>query len=128
MMGQSVYNMITDVTTLMTTLKLQEVAMPTVGIRELKSQASEIIRQVREDRVEYLVTLRGEPVATLSPVEGWELEAGQLRGAIATRASESPIDDQRARRRAIEAAGTFHSGVTDLSVEHDRYLAEAFAE
>ncbi len=28
------------------------------------------------------------------------------------------------RRRAIEAAGRFESGVPDLSVEHDRYLTD----
>jgi hypothetical protein len=28
--------------------------------------------------------------------------------------------------RAIQAAGRFRSGDTDVSVEHDRYLAEAF--
>ncbi|MBC7346839.1 MAG: CopG family transcriptional regulator [Clostridia bacterium] len=27
--------------------------------------------------------------------------------------------------RAIEAAGRFHSGLKDLSTEHDKYLAEA---
>lgn len=31
------------------------------------------------------------------------------------------------RRRAIEAAGRFRSGVTDLSVAHDQYLEEGFA-
>lgn len=101
--------------------------MPTVGIRELKSQASEIVRQVREEQVEYVVTLRGEPVAILSPVEGWELKAEQLRATTRSTAPMPAIDDQRARQRAIEAAGMFHSGVSDLSVEHDRYLVEAFA-
>jgi len=33
-------------------------------------------------------------------------------------------EDQR--RRAIAASGRFDSGVTDISVEHDKYLAEAF--
>jgi Ribbon-helix-helix protein, copG family len=32
----------------------------------------------------------------------------------------------RQRERAAEAAGKFHSGVKDLSAQHDRYLAEAF--
>ncbi len=38
-------------------------------------------------------------------------------------------DQVRARRRrAIEAAGGFHSGRSDISEEHDRYLAEDFWE
>ena len=47
--------------------------MPQVGIRELKNDASEIIRAVREERAEYVVTLRGRPVAVILPVaEGWQ--------------------------------------------------------
>ena len=43
--------------------------MPQVGVRELKNEASEIIRTVREDRAEYIVTLRGRPVAVIVPVK-----------------------------------------------------------
>jgi prevent-host-death family protein len=39
-----------------------------IGIRELKNQAPEIIRQVREEQAEYVVTHRGEPVAVLLPI------------------------------------------------------------
>jgi len=38
------------------------------------------------------------------------------------------IDDQERRRRAIDAAGRFHSGLQDLSTDHDRYLNEAYAD
>ena len=37
-----------------------------VGIRELKNEASEIIRAVREERAEYVVTYRGQPAASCS--------------------------------------------------------------
>jgi len=42
--------------------------------------------------------------------------------------SSSEIDDQERRRRAIDAAGRFHSGLQDLSTSHDRYLNEAYAD
>jgi prevent-host-death family protein len=42
--------------------------MVTVGIRELKQQTSELIRQVREDRIEIRVTHRGKIVALIIPV------------------------------------------------------------
>jgi prevent-host-death family protein len=46
--------------------------MARVGVRELKNQTTEIIRQVRENRAEYVVTYRGRPVAVLLPVdEAW---------------------------------------------------------
>ncbi len=43
--------------------------MPKVGIRQLKNEASEIIRAVREQQAEYIVTYRGEPVAVIVPIE-----------------------------------------------------------
>ena len=35
-------------------------------------------------------------------------------------------DKEEQRRRAIAASGRFNSGATDISVKHDKYLAEAF--
>ena len=43
--------------------------MPEIGIRELKSQASEIVRAVREERAEYIITHRGKPVAMIVPFQ-----------------------------------------------------------
>jgi prevent-host-death family protein len=42
--------------------------MQTVGIRELKQHASELIRRVREEGNEIQITKRGEVVALLIPV------------------------------------------------------------
>jgi prevent-host-death family protein len=39
-----------------------------IGIRELKNNTSKIVRAVREERAEYVVTVRGEPVAVLRPL------------------------------------------------------------
>lgn len=38
------------------------------------------------------------------------------------------LDDQERRRRAIAAAGKFRSGQNDVAINHDDYLAEAYAE
>lgn len=43
--------------------------MEQVGIRELKEQASEIVRRVREDGDSFEVTYRGRAVARLVPVQ-----------------------------------------------------------
>jgi prevent-host-death family protein len=42
--------------------------MPNVGVRELKARASEIIREVREQRARYVITYRGRPVGVLLPL------------------------------------------------------------
>ena len=42
--------------------------MPTtIGVRELKNKASSIVRSVREEMAEYVITVQGEPVAVLRP-------------------------------------------------------------
>ncbi len=43
--------------------------MAEIGLRELKTRASEILKQVRERRQRYLITRRGRPVALLIPLE-----------------------------------------------------------
>ncbi len=43
--------------------------MVTVGIRELKQQASQLVRQVREDGNPVQITYHGKVVAMLIPVE-----------------------------------------------------------
>lgn len=43
--------------------------MPTtIGVRELKNRASRVIRAVREEMAEYVITVRDEPVAILRPL------------------------------------------------------------
>ena len=62
-----------------------------LGVRELKSRASEVIRAIREDGAEYLITYRGRPVAFL---RGLPEDAPQeARGTPADPASEGVYDD-----------------------------------
>jgi prevent-host-death family protein len=42
--------------------------MSQIGVRELKTRASEIVRQVKEQGARYLVTHRGRPVAAIIPL------------------------------------------------------------
>ncbi len=41
--------------------------MKEIGVRELKSQLTNVVRTVREAQVEYTVTVHGQPVAVLRP-------------------------------------------------------------
>lgn len=40
-----------------------------IGIRELKSRASEVVRAVKEDRARYVITQRGKPAALIVPLD-----------------------------------------------------------
>lgn len=43
--------------------------MSLIGVRELRRQTSEVIRQVREERARYVVTYQGRPVAIILPLD-----------------------------------------------------------
>ena len=43
--------------------------MSLIGVRELRQQASEVIRQVREEQAEFVVTYQGRPVAVILPLD-----------------------------------------------------------
>ena len=65
-----------------------------IGIRELKSRASEVVRAVKEERARYVITQRGKPAAMIVPVDAappeksadevWErlLELGEELGKV----------------------------------------------
>ena len=42
--------------------------------------------------------------------------------------STGQLTPDEKRRRALSVVGQFQAGVTDLSTEHDRYLAEAYGD
>ena len=66
----------------------------------------------------------------------WELAAAQgcsladvvRQGVDLLLQSRCSPDREAVKRRSLEALGHFHSGLTDLAAEHDRYLDEAFGE
>lgn len=43
--------------------------MADIGVRELKTHASEILRKVKEKRARYIVTHHGRPVAAIIPID-----------------------------------------------------------
>jgi prevent-host-death family protein len=66
-----------------------EIVMARVGVRELKNRTTEIIRDVRENQAEYVVTYHGKPVAVLLPIDEEWLESEARRAAEAV----APGDD-----------------------------------
>ncbi len=62
--------------------------MPVIGVRELREHTAEVLRQVREQRAEYVITNQGKPVAFLSPVDEDAVEAAMVR------ASRASVDDR----------------------------------
>jgi prevent-host-death family protein len=50
-------------------MKRKQTKAEEIGIRELKSRASEVVRAVKEQRARYVVTQRGVPVAAIIPMD-----------------------------------------------------------
>lgn len=51
-----------------------------------------------------------------------------IREAVEQYTTQGTASREERVKRALEAAGRFRSGLQDLSIEHDKYLAEAFEE
>ena len=85
-----------------------------IGIRELKNRTSQVLRRVREDMVEYIVTLRGEPVAVLRPLTQEESEhIRQVR-------IEDEIAGLRSLSKLIAASWTSEKSAVELVEEQRR--------
>jgi prevent-host-death family protein len=55
----------------------KNLARRSVGVRELKTHAARILRQVRESRTSYVVTHRGRAIGVILPVDA-EDDASQV--------------------------------------------------
>ena len=55
--------------------------MSLIGVRELRERTSEVIRRVREERVEYVVTYQGRPVAVILPLDTDQAEAEMVKAS-----------------------------------------------
>lgn len=53
--------------------------MSLIGVRELRQQTSEVIRRIREESAEYVITYQGRPVAILLPLDTDEAEQEMVR-------------------------------------------------
>jgi prevent-host-death family protein len=58
--------------------------MPLIGVRELRQRTTEVLRQVREEKAEYVITYQGRPVAVLLPVVTEEVEAAMVQAGKQT--------------------------------------------
>lgn len=79
--------------------------MPVVGIRELKIHASAILRKVRDEGEEYVVTFHGRPVGMLIPIDGSRVEESTVSAARAmaqpstSEDTLAEIGEKRSQRR-----------------------------
>lgn len=73
-----------------------------IGVRELKNHATEILRQVRENRAEYVVTYYGQPVAVILPIdESWLGEEARRVTEAARPGEELAAELQAARAKIV---------------------------
>jgi len=85
-----------------------------IGVRELKNQASRVLRTIREEMAEYVITLRGEPVAILRPLT--EKETLRLRQDEI----DASIVELKSLADEVSAAWTSQKSGVDLISEQRR--------
>lgn len=83
-----------------------------IGVRELKTHAARILRQVRESRTSYLVTHRGRAIGVILPVDSEE-EAAPAVEHVDTAAAWKAF--MRAGRRLERRFAAGASGIRLLS-------------
>ena len=86
----------------------------TIGVRELKNHASRVLRAVREEMSEYVVTLRGEPVAVLRPLTDEEVQ--RLRQVE----TDETLAEMKALAQEVAAAWTSDQSGVELIAEQRR--------
>jgi prevent-host-death family protein len=57
--------------------------VPVIGVRELRERTSEVLRQVREENAEYVITHQGRPVALIMPVNPDAVENAMVEASRA---------------------------------------------
>jgi prevent-host-death family protein len=55
--------------------------MPLIGVRELRERTTQVLRQVRDEKAEYVITYQGRPVALLLPISPEALESAMVQAA-----------------------------------------------
>lgn len=83
-----------------------------VGVRELKTHAARILRQVRDSRTSYLVTHRGRAIGVILPIDDEDDPSRTLENVDATSAWDTFM---RAGRRLERRFAPGVSGVRLLS-------------
>lgn len=58
-------------------------SVKTIGVRQLKNEATQIVRAVRDQHALYVITVNGQPVATLRPYSDRDI-AGMQRSQAAS--------------------------------------------
>jgi len=76
--------------------------MPNIGVRELKNQANEIVRSVREEQAEYIITYHGEAVAVLLPIDRALIEAGEQAALDAAQPQTETLSELETLRAEID--------------------------
>ena len=94
--------------------------MPNIGVKDLKNQATEIVRAVREERAEYIVTYYGRPVALLLPVDEAWLQAEQARTVRAPQPSSELLAELEALRAEIDQSWRSGKSAVELIAEGRR--------
>ncbi len=67
--------------------------MKTIGVRQLKNEATQIVRAVREQHALYVITVNGQPVATLRPYSERDIAGMQRSQAVSEMAAIERLAD-----------------------------------
>ena len=94
--------------------------MPNVDVKELKDQITQILRKVREERAQFIVTYHGRPVALLLPIDEAWIQTEQDRAALSAGPSPELLAEQEDLRGEIDASWRTDKSAVELISEGRR--------
>ena len=84
--------------------------MRTIGVRQLKNQATQIVRAVRDEHAQYVITVNGSPIATLRPYSDRDVAGIHRAQAAAELAAIDRISTEVGNAWMEEPPRTPHRG------------------
>jgi prevent-host-death family protein len=98
--------------------------MKQIGISKLQTRLAEIVRSVRNEQVEYLVTVHGHPAAVLQPVAWQEMMPEQMPEHEYEAAVAAELAEIDAIIQALDACPSFLTSREVLEqMREERYLS-----
>lgn len=105
--------------------------MQYIEVGDLETQTTEILRNVREARAEYIVTYRGEPMAQLLPVakSSFGTVESTTRQALADQIDQTLIDKPDLASSNRQMLEIYRDWLTELGeVDNDEWWKEFDSE
>jgi prevent-host-death family protein len=77
-----------------------QIVQKTFGIKELQRQLTRLVKQVRDQHAEFIITVDGKPCAILKPISNQDIQNSRSQSMLAFLQATKPLSVQVAEKWA----------------------------